>query len=188
MRGDEALRCCLRESVPAGSRWLLRSLLGTIPGIDRASARTNLVELGVDPAALGIAGHPEARAGLCPGNNESAGKCRSGRVRQDIRWIRSTLAECAHGAASAKGCQFEGYRKALTVRRGCKRAIVATTHKLLRVIHAVCTSAEPCVDPEADYEALLLKRNAPRWIRMPKKHGKIEALPDHSIRVKRHPA
>ena len=163
-------------------------LLETIPGIDRASARAILVELGPDPAAFGDAARLAAWAGLCPGNNESAGKRRSGRTRQGSRWIRSTLTECAHGARSTKGCQFEGYHKALTVRRGYKRAIVATAHKLLRVIHAVRKSGAPYIDPEADYEALLVKRNAPRWIRMLKKHGEIEVLPDHSIRISRRPA
>ena len=87
------------------------------------------------PAAFGSAARLAARAGLRPGNRESPGKRRSGRLDQGSRRIRSTLAECIHGAASTKGCQFEGYHKALTMRRGYKRVIVATVHKLLRVIH-----------------------------------------------------
>ena len=50
------------------------------------------------------------------------------------------------------------------------------------------TVARNLLDPEADYEALLVNRNDPRWTRMLKNHGEIEVLPDHSIRVKRHQA
>ena len=68
-------------------------------------------------------------------------------------------------------CQFRGYHKALTIRRGFKRATVATAHKMLRVIFRVLTTRTPYRDPETDYEAMMVKRNAPRWIAMLKKHG-----------------
>ncbi len=80
--------------------------------------------------------------------------------------LREVLIECAHAAARTHHCQFRGYHKALTVRRGYKRATVATAHKLLRVIYAVLEANAPYRDPETDYEAQLVKRNAPRWIRM----------------------
>ena len=64
-----------------------------------------------------------------------------------------------------------GYHKALTIRRGFKRATVATAHKLLRVIFRVLTTHTPYRDPETDYEAIMVKRNAPRWIAMLHKHG-----------------
>ena len=73
---------------------------------------------------------------------------------------------CAHGAARTDNCQFQGYHKALRVRCGYKRAIVATAHKLLRVVYCVLRTGKPYRDPETDYEAMMVKRNAPRWIRM----------------------
>ena len=63
--------------------------------------------------------------------------------------------------------------KALMVRRGYKRAIAATAHKLLRVLYVVLRDARPYHDPEADYEALMVRRNAPRWIRMLHRYGLI---------------
>ena len=63
------------------------------------------------------------------------------------------------------------------VRRGYKRAIVATAHKLLRVLYVVLRDARPYHDPEADYEALMVRRNAPRWIRMLHRYGLIEYEP-----------
>ena len=146
-------------------------LLMTIPGIDLSSARSILVELGPDIAVFASRRHCAAWAGLCPGNNESAGKRRGGRARRGNSTLRAVLIECAHAAARTHDCQFRGYHKALTVRRGHKRATVATAHKMLRVIHSVLSSGTPYRDPETDYEALMVKRNAPRWIRMLAKYG-----------------
>ena len=58
-------------------------------------------------------------AGLCPGNNQSAGKRRHGRTRRGNLTLREVLIECAHAAARTHHCQFRGYYKALTVRRVC---------------------------------------------------------------------
>ena len=145
-------------------------LLRTIPGVDRHSACAILVELGPDIGVFASARHCAAWAGVCPGNNESAGKRKSGRTRRGNTTLREVLIECAQAAARTHHCQFRGHHKALTVRRGYKRATVATAHKLLRVIHCVLKSNSPYRDPETDYEALMVKRNAPRWIRMLKKY------------------
>ena len=149
-------------------------LLQTIPGIDLGSACTILVEIGPDLGAFREARHLGAWAGVAPGNNTSAGKRRSGRARPGNRTLRATLAECAHGAARTTGSQFHGYHRALAARLGYKRAILATAHKLLRVIHAVLRDDRPYTDPGIDYEQLVVERNAPRWIRMLKKHGFLE--------------
>ena len=145
-------------------------LLMTIPGIDQASAHAILVELGPDIGVFASRRHCAAWAGLCPGNNQSAGKRRHGRTRRGNLTLREVLIECAHAAARTHHCQFRGYHKALTVRRGYKRATVATAHKLLRVIYAVLKANAPYRDPETDYEAQLVRRNAPRWIRMLRKY------------------
>ena len=144
--------------------------LTTVPGIDQDSARAILIEIGPDIGAFSSLRHFAAWAGLCPGNNESAGKRRSGKSRRGNSCLRSVLIECAHGAARTAGCQFQGYHKALTVRRGYKRATVATAHKMLRCIYTMLLTGAVYRDPEADYEALMVRRNAPRWIAMLKKH------------------
>ena len=152
-------------------------LLQTIPGIDRPSACAILAEIGPDLDAFGGAERLAAWAGVCPGNDRSAGKRRCGRARMGNKALRAVLVECAHGAARTHGCQFRGYHKALMVRRGYKRAIVATAHKLLRVLYVVMRDARPYQDPEADYEELMVRRNAPRWIRMLHRYGMIEHEP-----------
>ena len=85
--------------------------------------------------------------------------------------MRAILTECALGAARTNHCQFKGYHKALTVRRGYKRATIATAHKILRIAYQILRTGRPYHDPATDYEALMVKRNAPRWIAMLKKFG-----------------
>ena len=146
-------------------------LLMTLPGIDHSAACAILIELGPDVRVFPSARHCAAWAGLCPGNNESAGKRRHGRTRKGNPFLRTLLIECAHGAARTNHCQFQGYHKALTVRRGYKRATVATAHKLLRILYRMLATHTPYRDPHTDYEALMVKRNAPRWLKMLEKYG-----------------
>ena len=82
------------------------------------------------------------------------------RTRSASKALRAVLVKRAHGAARTHGCQFRGYHRALMVRRGYKRAIVATAHKRLRVLYVVLRDARPYHDPEADYEELMVRRNA----------------------------
>ena len=92
---------------------------------------------------------------------------------QGSKTLRASLVECAHGAARTKGCQFEAHHRALAARRGYKRAIVAGAHKMLRIIYVVLKTRRPYYDRTADYDALMVKRNAPRWIRMLRRYGYI---------------
>ena len=139
----------------------------TMPGVDQYSASAMLIELGPDIPVFPSARHCAAWAGLCPDNNESAGKRRVARSRKGNTTLRAILTECALGAARTSHCQFKGYHKALTVHRGYKRATVATAPKILRIAYQILRTG----DPETDYEALTVKRNAPRWIAMLKKFG-----------------
>ncbi len=153
-------------------------LLCTIPGISYDSAVSILVEIGPDLSAFDNANRFAAWSGVCPGNNESAGKRRSGRTRLGNHHLKRNFTECAHAAARSKGCQFHAYHKALTVRRGYKRAITATAHKLARTVYAVLRDQQPYRDPVADYQELLVRRNAPRWVRELKKFGVLQRNDD----------
>ena len=159
-------------------------LLQTIPGIDVASAAAILAEMGPDPATVfGAADRLAAWAGVCPGNRESAGKRRPAHARSGAKHLRALLVGCAHGAARTRGCQFHAYHRALAARRGYKRAIVATAHKLVRTIFAVLRDGRPYRDPDVDYEALLVKRNAPRWVAKLREFGVLEQRDDGTLTV-----
>ena len=151
-------------------------LLETVPGIDRGSACAILVELGPDLSAFDKTANVAAWAGLAPGNNESAGKRRSGRLRRGNATLRATLAECAHGAVRTKGSQFHGYHNTLKARMPYKNAILATAHKLLRTIVAMLRDQSPYIDPGIDYDKLLVDRNAARWLRKLDEYGHLERI------------
>ena len=87
---------------------------------------------------------------------------------------RCGQAVCGLSKARWARLRVHGYHRALAARLGYKRAILATAHKLLRVIHAVLRDDRPYTDPGVDYEHLVVARNAPRWMRMLTKHGFLD--------------
>ena len=151
-------------------------LLETLPGVSRESAMAILVELGPDMSVFASARHCAAWAGICPGNNESAGKRRSGRIRRGNPILRAILVECAHAAVRTRGCQFQAYHQAVTSRRGYKRAIVAVAHKMLRTIYAMLRDGTPYADPGIDYERISVDRKASRWLKKLKQYGYFDPL------------
>ena len=81
-------------------------------------------------------------------------------------------------AVRTHGRQFYGYHQKLMRRRGYKRALVATAHKMLRIIYAMLRDHRPYRDPKADYIKLGLKAKAPRWIRVLKELGYLQQQED----------
>lgn len=147
-------------------------LLQTIPGIDEQGAAMLLVEIGADMDAFGSAERLASWVGICPGNNESAGKRKSGRIRRGNVWVRRLLCEFAQAAARTR-CAFKDKFQALAIRKGHKKSIVALAHKILRTVYAMLANGAHYQDRAVDYEALNVQRNAPRWIKMLRKHGFI---------------
>lgn len=148
------------------------ALLQTIPGVDRIGAAMLLVEIGTDMEVFGNADRLASWVGICPGNNESAGKRKSGRLRKGNLYVRRLLCEFAHAASRTKSV-FKSKFQALLVRRGFKRAIIAIGHKILRTIYFMLKRREHYRDSATDYEALSVQRNAPRWIKALTKFGFI---------------
>ena len=146
------------------------ALLQTLPGVDLIGAAMLLVEIGDDMSVFGSAERLASWVGICPGNNESAGKRISGRVKKGNPYVRRLLCEFAH-AASRTQCAFRSKFQSLVVRRGHKRAIIALAHKLLRTVFFMLVRGEHYRDSATDYEALCAKRNAPRWIKKLSRFG-----------------
>jgi transposase len=145
-------------------------LLLTIPGIDRLAAAKLLVEIGVDMAAFGTSDRLSKWAGVCPGNHESAGKRKRGKTAPGNRYVRAILCEIAW-ATTRTTSQFKSKFQGLVIRRGTKRAIIASAHKVLKTVFVLLSRQVPYRDSTVDYEALVVQRNAPRWIRQLKKFG-----------------
>lgn len=126
-------------------------LLRTIPGVDRRSAELLLAEIGPDMARFPTHRHLASWAGLCPGNNESAGKHQSGRTRKGSKWLRSGLTECAKAAARSKGTYLASQYGRLKGRRGHGKATVAVAHSILIAAYYVLLRATPYQDLGPDY-------------------------------------
>ena len=149
-------------------------LLQTIPGIDLMGAAMLLVEIGTDMNSFGSGERLASWVGICPGNNESAGKRKSGKTRKGNAWVRRLLCEFAQAAARSR-CALKDKFAALSIRKGHKKSIVALAHKMLRTLFAMLKNHTPYRDKVVDYEALSVQRNAPRWIKMLVKHGFMPA-------------
>lgn len=150
-------------------------LLQTLPGVDEVAAAGIIAEIGNDMNAFASRESLACWAGLCPGNNESAGKRKSGRTRKGNQSLRRLLCEISQAAVKTKS-QFKGKYQGLVIRRGHKRSIIAIAHKMLRVIYCIMTKLVPYKDPDIDYEALTVHRNAPRWLIMLEKYKYLPAL------------
>jgi len=106
--------------------------LCTIPGVATRTAETIIAEIGVDMSRFPTAGHLASWAGMCPGNNESAGKHFSGRTRPGDRWLRTALTESAWAVRrSSRATYLAAQFGHLARRRGANKAAVAVGHSIL---------------------------------------------------------
>jgi transposase len=135
----------IAETVKPWARQL--ELLQTLPGVDRITAATVLGEIGADMNRFPTAAHLASWAGLCPGNHESAGTQKSGRIRRGNATLRATLNQCAWAAAHTKGTRLKFRYEHLVPKRGKRRAIVAISHQLLTLMHMLLSQNIPYDDP-----------------------------------------
>ncbi len=106
-------------------------LLRTIPGVSDLTAQVIVSEIGTDMGRFPSAGHLVSWAGLCPRNDESAGKRRSTRLRKGAPWLKTTLVQCAWAASRKKASYLQAQFQRLRHRRGPKKAICAVAASIL---------------------------------------------------------
>jgi transposase len=109
--------------------------LDTIPGVGRTTAEALLAEIGTDMSRFPSAAHLASWAGLCPGNDESAGKRRSGKTRKGSPWLRTLLVEAAHAASRTTETYLAARYHRIAARRGKKKAAVAVAHSILLIAY-----------------------------------------------------
>jgi transposase len=125
--------------------------LDTIPGVGRQGAEIIVAEIGTDMTRFPSAAHLCAWAGVAPGNDESAGKRRSGRTRKGDRALRSTLVQAAHAASHTKNTYLGALYHRIAARRGKKRAIIAVAHAILTSAYYMLVREEDYREMGADY-------------------------------------
>jgi transposase len=125
--------------------------LDTIPGIDRRTAEVLIAELGVDMSYFPSEHHLASWAAICPGNNESAGKHRSGRTRRGNRWLRTALVEAAWAGIRVEGSALGARYRRVMRHRGHKKAVVAVAHAMLRTVYHLLAEGTTYREPGADY-------------------------------------
>ena len=116
---------------------MVAKAIDEIPGIGRVSAEQIVAEIGVDMSRFPTASHLCSWAGLCPGDNESAGKRKSGKTRKGNKTLKKTLVQSATSAIKNKDSFFSAQYQRLVVRMGAKKAIVAVAHSMLIAIYHV---------------------------------------------------
>jgi transposase len=126
-------------------------LLETIPGVGRRSAECILAEIGTDMNRFPSDAHLASWAGMSPGNNESAGKRKSGKTRKGNKKLRSTLVQCAHAAARSKETYLASQYRRIAARRGGNRAAVAVGHSILIIAYHILKKHQPYYDLGANY-------------------------------------
>jgi transposase len=131
---------------PNGLGSALERLL-TVPGISRRTAEVVVAEIGADMRKFATAGHLASWAGLCPGNDESAGKRRSGTVRRGNRWLKQALVQAGWAASRCRGGYLPGLYRSLARRRGRKRALIAVAHALLVTCYHLLSKGEDYREP-----------------------------------------
>lgn len=127
------------------------TLWQTIPGINRVTACVLVAEIGVDMTAFPSAQHLASWAGVCPGQNESAGKRMSGTIRDGNRWLRRALCQASWAASRKKNCYLSAQFKRIAARRGAKRALVAVAHTILIIVYMMIKTAKSYRELGGDY-------------------------------------
>jgi transposase len=129
-------------------------LLDTIPGVNQRTAEVLLAEVGPDMSRFASSAHLASWAGMCPGNNESAGKHRSGKTRKGSPWLRTCLVEAAQSASRTKdtylSAQYARFKRRAG-KTGHKKAVVAVGHTLLVIVFHILERGQPYAELGADY-------------------------------------
>ena len=150
-------------------------VLLSIPGVQRRTAEVVIAEIGTDMSRFPTSRHLASWAGLCPGNNESAGKRKHGRTTKGSPWLRTALVEAALGATRPTGYLRSKYWRVRS-RRGHQRAVIAVAHSQLEIIHQLLTTGEALHRPwrrvlrEAPSRAAHAARGPPARASRPSSH------------------
>jgi transposase len=153
--------------------------LDGIPGVGRRVAEDLVAEIGLDMQRFPTAQHLASWARMCPGNDQSGGVRRAGRIGPGNRWLRSILVEAGHAAGRTRGASLQGFYQRLAGRRGKKRAAVATGNKILQSAYYVLRDHTEYREPDlGKIEQTREEARQKRWVRELTRRGyRVEGPP-----------
>jgi transposase len=154
--------------------------LDTIPGVNKRTAEVIVAEIGADMGVFPTAGHLASWAGLCPGNNESAGKHRPGMTRNGNRWLRTALIESALSASRMRNSALAARYRRVMRHRGHKKAVIAVAHAVLVTAYHLLQRRTIYQELGADYYDRRYSERA--------RHRAVRALELQGYRVTLQPA
>ena len=156
--------------------------LQTIPGVKQRTLEALVAEIGVDMRPFPTPGHLASWAGLCPGNNQTAGKRRRGRARKGDRWLKATLVEASLAAIRVKGSRFGALYRRVCRRAGHNVAIVAVAHAILEIAWHLLVHGTTYHELGADYlERRDRVRTTQHYVRLLERLGHRVTLEPASI-------
>lgn len=140
-------------------------LLDAVTGVNLRTIESVISEIGIDMAAFPTEKHIASWAGLCPGNNESAGKHKSGKTRKGNPYVRRALVQAAHACINTKNSYLGAQYRRIAKRRGTKKAAVAVAHSILVIIYHILKHKIPYQDLGPDYFDRINKEHIARYHR-----------------------
>lgn len=117
--------------------------MDTVTGVDVRAAQDIIAEIGIDMSVFHSHKHLCSWASMCPGNNESGGKRKSGKTRHGNKWLRSILVQCAHAAGHSRKTYLGAQFGRLAARKGKPRAAIAVGHSILEAIYFILRDDVP---------------------------------------------
>lgn len=154
-------------------------LLRKIPGLDRKTVEDLIAEIGVDMEVFPTEKHLASWAGICPGNNESAGKKKSGRTTHGNKQLKAVITEAAWAATRTKNTFYSARYHRLAARRGKKRALVAVGHSILKSVWHVLKEACEYKELGAEYLTQRIEQKRKNYLKK-----ELEAL-GYKVKISR---
>lgn len=150
-------------------------LLITIPGVSKQVATGILAEIGNDMQHFASSKNLASWAGVCPGNNESAGKKYSSKITHGNKYLKTTLVEAAWAVSHSKDCLMASKHKAISARRGSKKANIAIGHKILSAAYFILRDKTPYL-PSSQNQEIEQQRRLKRIERLEKQLEKLKRV------------
>lgn len=117
--------------------------MDTVIGVDVRAAQDIIAEIGADMSVFHSHRHLCSWAAMCPGNNESGGKRKSGKTRKGNKWLKAILVQCAHAAGHSRKTYLGAQFGRLAARKGKQRAAIAVGHSILEAIYFIIRDDVP---------------------------------------------